>query len=229
MGFGTSLVSAIFGHVLLLVGLRALAGAHPHASAATELFAFQVVSARPDAVVDAAPAAPAPTPETPPAARPVPRPRGVPRPSRIASPKPAPVADSSPSPPTEAPVDPAPGASVPEAGPPPSPAPSPSPGGSVVSRGESVIAKPHYRSNPKPDYPTRSLRQREEGVVLLNVAVGLDGRSGEIALKQISGHPLLDEAAIQAVRRWTFEPARVDGRAVSSFAVVPVRFSLTNP
>jgi protein TonB len=48
-------------------------------------------------------------------------------------------------------------------------------------------------------------------------------------LKQSSGFPLLDEAAIAAVRRWTFEPARIDGRAVASQVVVPVRFSMSNP
>jgi protein TonB len=221
--FGTSLISAIVGHVLLLVGIRALAGAHPNTGPTySEPLVIQLVPARPDPVLDAAPAEPTLPSEKPPVARPAARPRALPRPAKTASPSGAPATEPTPSPPTEAPVDPAP--APPEPG--PAPPPAASPGG---SRGESVIAKPHYRSNPRPDYPTQSLRQREEGVALLSVEVGSDGRSGEIALKQSSGHPLLDQAAIQAVRRWMFEPARVDGRAVSSWAVVPVRFSLMNP
>jgi periplasmic protein TonB len=219
--FGTSLISAIVGHVLLLVGMRALAGAQPTAGPRPEPLTIHLVPARPDPVLDAALAAPRPPSEKPPVARPAARPRALPRPAKTASPRGAPAPESPPSPPAT--VDAA------EPSPAPLPAPSPLPAEPVVSRGEPVVAKPHYRSNPKPDYPTQSLRQREEGVVLLDVEVEVDGRSGEIALKRSSGHPLLDKAAIQAVRRWTFEPARVDGRAMSSWVVVPVRFSLMNP
>ena len=93
-------------------------------------------------------------------------------------------------------------------------------GGAVVS------ATPRYHTNPKPDYPIPSLRRREEGIVLLNVQVQADGTPAAISLNRSCGHPLLDRAALDAVRRWTFEPARAGGVPVSSLVVVPVRFSL---
>jgi protein TonB len=89
-----------------------------------------------------------------------------------------------------------------------------------------VSAKPRYRSNPTPDYPIPSKRRGEEGIVLLNVQVQADGTPAAISLNRSCGHPLLDRAALDAVRRWMFEPARAVGVPVSSLVVIPVRFSL---
>ncbi len=90
-----------------------------------------------------------------------------------------------------------------------------------------VLARPLYRSNPRPDYPMASKRRREEGEVRVAVTVGPDGRPLRVSLAKSSGHPLLDQAAVDAVRTWTFEPARASGVAVTSEVVVPVRFSLS--
>ena len=89
-----------------------------------------------------------------------------------------------------------------------------------------VSAQPRYNTNPRPDYPIPSLRRREEGTVLLNVQVQPDGTPAAISLNRSCGHPLLDRAALDAVRRWTFEPARAAGVPVASLVVIPVRFSL---
>jgi protein TonB len=83
-----------------------------------------------------------------------------------------------------------------------------------------------YLSNPKPDYPEEAKRLHEEGVVLLDVLVDANGRAGEVSVSSSSGFAVLDNAAVQAVRRWIFEPARTGGVAVSSRVKVPVRFSL---
>ena len=90
-----------------------------------------------------------------------------------------------------------------------------------------ISARPRYRTNPTPDYPLSCKRRREEGIVLLNVVVQADGLPAAVSLTQSSGHPLLDEAALDAVRRWTFEPGLAAGVPVSSRVVVPVRFSLS--
>jgi periplasmic protein TonB len=98
--------------------------------------------------------------------------------------------------------------------------------GAGPSTGTALMAKPRYRTNPTPEYPIASRRRREEGVVLLNVAVDVAGTPTTISLNHSSGYPLLDRAALDAVRRWTFEPARSGGVAMFSLVVVPVRFSL---
>jgi protein TonB len=63
-------------------------------------------------------------------------------------------------------------------------------------------------------------------VVIVNVEVDADGRAADVSLSRSSGFPLLDQAALEAVRRWTFEPAREGGFPVASRVDVPVRFSL---
>ncbi len=108
----------------------------------------------------------------------------------------------------------------------PAPLPAAVRASAAPSRGAVVSATPRYRSNPRPDYPIPSLRRGEEGIVLLNVQVGADGTPAAVSLNRSCGHPLLDRAALDAVRRWTFEPARAAGLPVSSSVVIPVRFSL---
>jgi protein TonB len=61
----------------------------------------------------------------------------------------------------------------------------------------------------------------------LAVTVSPEGRPLQVSLAKSSGHPLLDEAALVAVRHWTFDPARASEIAVTSDVVVPVRFSLS--
>jgi protein TonB len=90
-----------------------------------------------------------------------------------------------------------------------------------------VVATPRYRSNPRPDYPIVSRRRHEEGEARLTVTVSPDGRVLHVSLFKSSGYPLLDQAAVDAVRTWTFEPARASGIAVTSEVVVPVRYSLS--
>jgi protein TonB len=95
--------------------------------------------------------------------------------------------------------------------------------------GAVLSAKPRYRVNPAPEYPLASRRRREEGVVMVKVTVDANGAPAAISLAASSGHPLLDAAALDAVRRWTFDPARAAGVPVSSLVTVPVRFSLSEP
>jgi len=87
-------------------------------------------------------------------------------------------------------------------------------------------ARPRYRSNPRPDYPPDARRNRQEGLVIVSVEVAADGRAISTSLVKSSGFPMLDQAAVQAVRRWTFEPATSAGLPVASRVDVPVRFHL---
>lgn len=89
-----------------------------------------------------------------------------------------------------------------------------------------IRARPDYRKNPEPPYPLAARRRRQEGVVLLSVKVSAQGRAVRVELKQSSGVPVLDEAAMQAVRGWEFEPARVNSTPLDSEIEVPVRFKL---
>ena len=102
------------------------------------------------------------------------------------------------------------------------PVPQPTSGPGPIT----VQAAPRYRDNPRPDYPIGSRRRHEEGEVRVAVTVTPEGHPLRVLLAKTSGHPLLDQAAVDAVRTWTFEPARASGVAVTSEVIVPVRFSL---
>jgi periplasmic protein TonB len=108
------------------------------------------------------------------------------------------------------------------AGPPPPAEASPSddaPPGADVD----VLPRP-LPTNAPPAYPVQAYRQGIEGRVILRVRVAADGSVLEIALSRSSGAAILDAAALEAVRGWTFSPARRAGRAVPYEVAVPVRF-----
>ncbi len=82
-------------------------------------------------------------------------------------------------------------------------------------------------SNPLPAYPPTAYRRRIEGVVLLLVHVGANGRPLEVVVDQTSGSTDLDHEALRTVRdRWRFQPARRAGLAVDSWTRLPIRFRL---
>jgi len=77
-----------------------------------------------------------------------------------------------------------------------------------------------------PVYPPRCLRMGIEGRVKVRVLVGENGRPQEVTIGQSSGESALDQAAMDAVREWRFEPARSNGMPVRAWAIVPVEFKL---
>ena len=83
-----------------------------------------------------------------------------------------------------------------------------------------------YRETPLPSYPTAAREQGLEGVVVLGVLVGVNGRAVEIAVRTSSGARTLDDAAVDAVTRWRFAPAREGRKAVESWVEVPLKFAL---
>jgi periplasmic protein TonB len=83
-----------------------------------------------------------------------------------------------------------------------------------------------YLSNPAPTYPPASRATGEQGKVLLSVQVSPTGEALEVRLRASSGFDRLDIAAMEAVRRWKFVPARQGAEAVTAWVVVPISFSL---
>ncbi|MBW2732605.1 MAG: energy transducer TonB [Deltaproteobacteria bacterium] len=81
-------------------------------------------------------------------------------------------------------------------------------------------------SMPAPVYPRLARRRGEEGVANVRLEIHTDGRIGRVELAKSSGSALLDAAALRAVRRWRFAPSVYQGRAISGWVRVPVRFAL---
>ncbi len=83
-----------------------------------------------------------------------------------------------------------------------------------------------YLHNPPPVYPRVARRLKQEGTVELRVRVSPEGTAAELAVARSSGVPVLDSAALDAVRRWRFVPAQRGDKAVEAWVIVPVQFTL---
>jgi protein TonB len=83
-----------------------------------------------------------------------------------------------------------------------------------------------YLRNPAPEYPSLAQRRGWEGTVLLRVRVLANGKPSEIQLQNSSGRDVLDQAAVRAVQRWTFVPAKRGEVAQEGWVTVPLDFRL---
>ncbi len=61
---------------------------------------------------------------------------------------------------------------------------------------------------------------------MLRVRVLASGRVGGVSLLKTSGHSVLDDAAIEGVKSWVFEPSTQGGKPVDGWATVPMTFTL---
>ena len=78
----------------------------------------------------------------------------------------------------------------------------------------------------KPKYPRYSRINGEEGTVVFIVEVSANGRSGKIEIETSSGYRRLDCAAVKALEKAAFIPARLGGKAVASIKRIAFRFDL---
>jgi periplasmic protein TonB len=92
--------------------------------------------------------------------------------------------------------------------------------------GVTQTAVPRGGYQVRPSYPNNARRLGIQGTTLLSVFVAIDGRVADVVVKQSAGHPDLDQAAADAVKRWRFEPARRGSEAVAMWVLLPVEFRL---
>jgi TonB family protein len=83
-----------------------------------------------------------------------------------------------------------------------------------------------YLNNSAPKYPTSARKRGIEGKVLLEVAVKIDGAPSLVVISHSSGHQILDDAALNAVKNWRFVPAKKLGKPIEASVIVPVEFKL---
>lgn len=88
------------------------------------------------------------------------------------------------------------------------------------------IAHPRGGYQVLPSYPATARRLGVQGTTVLRVYIADDGRVGPVVVEKSAGHPDLDQAAIEAVRRWRFEPARQGKAPVAMWVLLPVEFRL---
>ena len=118
---------------------------------------------------------------------------------------------------------------VEEAVTPPSDVPIPASANAIAgSQQQGAPAKDLKTSNRvDPTYPPASRRAGEQGTVRLKVLVDTNGRPSNVEVTQSSGSPRLDQAAIDAVRKWRFEAATDGEKKIQAYTQVAVTFKLT--
>ena len=77
----------------------------------------------------------------------------------------------------------------------------------------------------RPVYPVLAKRGHIEGVVRLQATIGKDGSVDKV--EPVSGHPVLQQAAIDAVRQWRYKPTTLNGEAVEVVTTIDVVFKIT--
>ena len=87
-----------------------------------------------------------------------------------------------------------------------------------------VDALPEPLVRVPPAYPDPARQAGVDGTVVLEALVCACGEVSEVVVAQ--SIPMLDEAAITAVRAWLFQPALRAGEPVATWVTVPVKFSL---
>jgi protein TonB len=87
-----------------------------------------------------------------------------------------------------------------------------------------AIKAPKKLRHVDPVYPRLAAVARVQGIVVLECLLSPEGRVADV--KVLQGVPLLDEAAVQAVKQWLFTPTLFNGVPVPAIMTVNVRFAL---
>ena len=95
----------------------------------------------------------------------------------------------------------------------------------IYPAGQKGVSVPEVIYSPEPSFSEEARKAKFQGVVLLLVVVGKDGRPYNVHVGQSLGMGL-DEKAIEAVRNWRFRPASLNGHPVATQIAVQVDFHL---
>jgi protein TonB len=95
----------------------------------------------------------------------------------------------------------------------------------IFPAGRKGVTVPEVIFNPEPSFSDEARKAKAQGIVLLLLVVGKDGHPSDIRVRQSLGMGL-DEKAIEAVNRWRFRPATLNGQPVASQIAVQVDFHL---
>ncbi len=103
---------------------------------------------------------------------------------------------------------------------------APAPAGVRRIRVGAEVQQANLIQQPRPVYPPLAKQAHIQGIVRFNVIIGKDGHITDTNL--VSGHPLLVDAAQEAVKQWVYRPTLLNGDPVEVATVVDVHFWLVD-
>jgi|KBSSwiStaDraftv2_1062776.scaffolds.fasta_scaffold16636_6 protein TonB len=86
------------------------------------------------------------------------------------------------------------------------------------------VKAPTQIKKVQPVYPAEAQAAKVQGIVIMEATIGVDGRVTDA--KVLRSVPLLDQAAVDAVRQWEYTPTLLNGTAVPIIMTVTVTFNL---
>ncbi len=95
----------------------------------------------------------------------------------------------------------------------------------IYPAGRNGVTVPEAIYSPEPGFSDEARKTKHQGIVMLVLVVGKDGHPYDIRVSQSLGMGL-DEKAIEAVNRWRFRPATMNGQSVATRIAVQVDFRL---
>ena len=91
-----------------------------------------------------------------------------------------------------------------------------------------VDRKPRVTSRIQPRYPHRARQKGITGKVVLKFLVDRDGEVNKVSVVSAEPEGVFEDSAVSAVKKWRFEPGRVDGEPVPTWVRLPVSFTLSD-
>jgi protein TonB len=96
----------------------------------------------------------------------------------------------------------------------------------IASTADTV--EPHLIERVNPDYPPEAQRKGTEGSVGVSFTVSAEGKVSDIIIVDAEPSDIFDRAAVDAVRRWRYEPKKVGGIPVEAHLQARVQFKLAH-
>ena len=103
---------------------------------------------------------------------------------------------------------------------------APPPPTRVVRVGGAIVAPKLLKKVP-PVYPPLASQARISGSVIVEALVGVNGQVRSVTI--VRGLPLLDEAALAAVRQWRYQPLLLNGEPTEFILTVTLNFNINQP
>jgi len=114
--------------------------------------------------------------------------------------------------------------------PPPAPAPPPPPPPDPVPttpvRRSQGVVQSNLIHTVQPIYPRLAIATRTQGTVILEAVITREGTIDSSRLRVLTGNPLLNSAAIEAVQQWRYRPTLLSGQPVEVLTTITVNFTL---
>jgi protein TonB len=92
----------------------------------------------------------------------------------------------------------------------------------------STSTRPTIISSSRPVYPRVARESGWEGTVIVRTLINTNGLPNQVKIRKSCGHPTLDQAAQEAVKSWTFQPAKDGNIPITKWVDIPIKFDLNS-